>query len=178
MRQAGLLFSLSFIVFLTACGESTLKPDATAQTVVRTVFKDTGFRATDMRCPSGVPAKVGEEFECHFAGPEGPYTAYLRVTSVHGERVEFHIETLPTNDAIKPRPTEQTVTRAVFKSTGFRAHDVRCPSGVPPRIGGKFECHFTGPEGPYTAYLRIVGVKGEGVDFNIVTRRSKEPPPR
>jgi Domain of unknown function (DUF4333) len=44
-----------------------------------------------VKCPSGVDAKVGEEFECHFTGPEGPYTAHVKITSVNGQDVGFDI---------------------------------------------------------------------------------------
>ena len=49
-----------------------------------------------MRCPSGVPAKVGETFQCHFTGPEGPYTAYIRILKVEGEKAIDRIVTRPT----------------------------------------------------------------------------------
>jgi hypothetical protein len=61
------------------------------------VSSKTGFNATDVKCPSGVDAKVGQEFDCHFTGPEGkPYTAHLKITKVQGDDVEFDIETKPS----------------------------------------------------------------------------------
>lgn len=81
---------------LAGCGQATIRPNATAQTVTRFVYEHTGFRPTDVTCPSGVPAKVGVRFQCHFTGPEGPYTAYVRILSVHGQRVEDYIVTRPT----------------------------------------------------------------------------------
>jgi uncharacterized protein YndB with AHSA1/START domain len=50
-----------------------------------------------VKCPSGVDAKVGKEFECHFTGPEGKdYTAQMKVTKVEGDNVEFYIKTAPS----------------------------------------------------------------------------------
>lgn len=50
-----------------------------------------------MHCPSGVEAKVGQEFDCHFTGPEGkPYTAHMRITKVDGERVDFDVRSRPS----------------------------------------------------------------------------------
>ncbi len=72
---------------------STIRPHATEQTVADFVFKQTGFRPTDVRCPSGVQAKVGSTFECHFTGPDGPYGAQVRITSVHGQRAIDYIVT-------------------------------------------------------------------------------------
>lgn len=79
---------------LTGCG-STIKPDGAAQSVADLVSGQTSFHlnASDVSCPSGVDAKVGGEFECHFTGPEGPYTAHLHITKVDGERVEYDIKT-------------------------------------------------------------------------------------
>jgi Domain of unknown function (DUF4333) len=81
---------------LTACG-STIKPEGAAQSVVDLVSQQTDFKPTDVKCPDGVDAKVGQKFECHFTGPEDtPYTAHMEITKVDGENVEFHIETRPT----------------------------------------------------------------------------------
>lgn len=81
-----------FLVQLTAC-TSTIKPDGAAQSVTDMVTDKTGFHPTDVKCPSGVDAKVGGEFDCTFTGPEGPYKAHLKITSVDGEKVGFDIKT-------------------------------------------------------------------------------------
>jgi Domain of unknown function (DUF4333) len=78
-------------VVLAACGTATIKPAGAARSVVDVVSRQTGFRPRDVRCPSGVEAKVGNTFDCHFTGPEGPYTAHMRITSVHGRRVVFDV---------------------------------------------------------------------------------------
>jgi hypothetical protein len=82
-------------VLLTACGTSTIRPHATERTVSDFVFEQTHFRPTDVHCPSGVPAKAGGTFVCHFTGPDGKYVARVRITSVHGERVLDYIVTRP-----------------------------------------------------------------------------------
>ena len=81
------------VVLLAGCGVGTIKPHASAQTIADFVFKQTGFRPTDVRCPSGIPAKVGSTFECHFTGPDGPYAAHVRITSVQGTRAVDYIVT-------------------------------------------------------------------------------------
>ena len=81
------------VVLLAGCSVGTIRPHATEQTVADFVFKQTGFRPTDVRCPSGIPAKVGSTFECHFTGPEGPYDAHVRITSVRGQRATDYIVT-------------------------------------------------------------------------------------
>jgi Domain of unknown function (DUF4333) len=77
---------------LASCSK-TIKPDGAAKSVTDLVSEQTGFKPTDVSCPSGVEAKVGVEFECHFTGPEGPYTAHMKVTKVSGEDVVFDIKT-------------------------------------------------------------------------------------
>jgi hypothetical protein len=59
------------------------------------VSRQTEFRPNDVKCPSGVEAKVGGTFECRFTGPEGPYTAFMKIRKVDGERVLFGIRTRP-----------------------------------------------------------------------------------
>jgi Domain of unknown function (DUF4333) len=80
-------------ILLTGCGAATIRPHATEQTVAGFVVTHTGFRPTDVRCPSGVPAKVGSTFDCHFTGPDGSNIAQVRITSVHGQRAIDYIVT-------------------------------------------------------------------------------------
>lgn len=91
-----LLATVLAAALLAGCGESTIKAGQTEKTVANFVAKQTDYRPTDVRCPSGVPAKVGETFQCHFTGPEGPYTAYIRILKVEGEKAIDRIVTRPT----------------------------------------------------------------------------------
>lgn len=98
----GPLKVLAVIVFsvtlLSACGgHSAIDPTATASYVGDVVFQQTGFRPADIRCPRGIPATADGRFGCHFTGPEGPYTAYLRIVKVNGSRVAYRLETQPSN---------------------------------------------------------------------------------
>jgi Domain of unknown function (DUF4333) len=78
---------------LPACATKTIKPQGAEQSVVDVVSDQTGFRPTDVSCPSGIEAKVGVTFDCHFTGPDGPYTAHMTVTAVRGSRVDFLVDT-------------------------------------------------------------------------------------
>ena len=96
MRAALVALIASIAMVLAGCG-STIKPEGAAQSVVDLVSKQTGFKPKDVKCPSGVDAEVGKEFECHFTGPEGKdYTAQMKVTKVEGENVQFYIKTAPS----------------------------------------------------------------------------------
>jgi hypothetical protein len=86
---------------LAGCGAQgvapgTLKPEVAAKSVENLVSKQTGFDPTDVKCPSGVKAKVGQEFDCHYTGPDGHYTAHLKVTKIQGDDVLFDITTKRT----------------------------------------------------------------------------------
>ncbi|MCV7075712.1 DUF4333 domain-containing protein [Mycobacterium szulgai] len=77
--------------------KSTVKPEGAAQSVVDVVSKQTGFHPSDVHCPSGVEAKVGGQFDCHFTGPEGkPYTAHMRITKVDGDQILFDVQSRPS----------------------------------------------------------------------------------
>ena len=78
---------------LAACGVSTIKPDGAAQSVVDLVAEKTDFKPTDVTCPEGIEAKVGQEFDCKFTGPDGNYTAHMKVLKIDGEQVLFDINT-------------------------------------------------------------------------------------
>jgi hypothetical protein len=95
MRAAALI--LGAAVLLADCGKKTVKPDGAEQSVADVVTRQTGFGPTDVKCPSGVEAKVGNTFDCHFTGPETKrYVAHVRITEVQGQRVVFFVTTLPS----------------------------------------------------------------------------------
>ena len=72
---------------------------------------------------------------------------------------------------IKPDGAAQSVVDLVKKQTGFEPKDVKCPEGVEAKVGTKFECTFTGPEGSeYTADMRVTKVDGDDVEFYIETK--------
>lgn len=95
MRKALLLIPC-FAGALVGCGgTSTVKPEGAERSVVDVVSRETGFHPDDVRCPSGVEAKVGGTFECEFTGPEGPYVAHMRILKMEGEKVVFRVRTRP-----------------------------------------------------------------------------------
>jgi serine/threonine protein kinase len=73
--------------------KSIIKPEGAAQSVVDLVSEKTDFKPTDVKCPDGVEAKVGQEFDCSFTGPDGDYTAHMKVLKIDGEQVLFDINT-------------------------------------------------------------------------------------
>ena len=91
----------SMALHLAACTGSSradpnmIVPDATANYVADFVAENSPakVRPTDVTCPSGIEAKVGGEFDCHFTGPDGKYTAHLKILSVDGTRVAYDVTT-------------------------------------------------------------------------------------
>jgi hypothetical protein len=156
---------------LAGCSQkATIKPDATVKFLTDHLSKQTGFTPTDMSCPSGVEAKVGAEFECHFTGPDGPNSAHLKITKINGDDVSYDWHT--DRPYLKPDTTAKFLTDQLSSQTGFTPTDVSCPSGVEAKVGAEFECHFTGPEGPYTAHLKITKINGDDVFYDWRAYRS------
>jgi hypothetical protein len=80
---------------LAGCGTLVVKPSGAAQSIIDVVHRKTGLTPTNVSCPSGVKAKVGTTFDCHFLGPGGTkYVAHMRITGVHGHAVDFYITTV------------------------------------------------------------------------------------
>ncbi|MFZ1162933.1 DUF4333 domain-containing protein [Mycobacterium sp.] len=71
---------------------------------------------------------------------------------------------------VKPDSAAKTVYDVVSRQTGFKPNDVHCPAGVKAKLGGEFDCGFTGPEGPYVAHMRITKVDGDDVEFDVKTQ--------
>lgn len=61
------------------------------------------------------------------------------------------------------------MTDLVSEQTGFEPDDVECPDDVEAEVGERFQCTFTGPEGPYVADMEIEQVEGDEVVFQIQT---------
>ncbi len=95
MRLAVIPIVLLAFAF-TACGEKTVDADSAEETVAGLISEQTGFEPTDMSCPSDVEAKQGDTFECSFTGPEGPYTASVRITEVDGDDATFFVRSRPS----------------------------------------------------------------------------------
>jgi hypothetical protein len=91
-RTALVIFVASLALVVAGCG-STIRPEGAAKSVTDFVKRETGFTPKDVTCPDGVAAEVGVEFDCHFTGPDGDYTARVKVTKVEGDDLEFLIET-------------------------------------------------------------------------------------
>jgi hypothetical protein len=73
--------------------------------------------------------------------------------------------------------TAKYVRHVVSEKTGFSPADVKCPSDIPATVGRRLNCHFTGPDARYTAYLRIESVHGRRVFFRWKTQPSSWPAP-
>ena len=102
-RLAALVAVVASVTLLSACGGSgAIDPAVPMKYIDDVEFQQTGFRPVDVRCPSGIPARQGGRFNCHFTGPEGPYTAYLRIVKVHGHRAAFQLDSQPSS---WPAPT-------------------------------------------------------------------------
>ena len=78
---------------LAACGQSVILEKPAERTIAQFVFSHTGIRATNIHCPSGVPAKAGGSFQCHFTATDGKYVANMLITAVHGQRVDYFVRT-------------------------------------------------------------------------------------
>lgn len=78
------------VVFVViAANTKWIVPDRAAKVLTDGVTQKTGYTPTDVSCPSGVEAEVGNTFDCHFTGPDGRYTSHMKVTKVNGDYVEF-----------------------------------------------------------------------------------------
>ncbi|BBX43572.1 DUF4333 domain-containing protein [Mycobacterium simiae] len=94
---AAVTVGLMGVLAIGCSSKTTVKPDGAAQSVVDVVSKQTGFHPSDVHCPSGVEAKVGVQFDCHFTGPEGKeYVANMKITRVKGAEVDFDVNTHPS----------------------------------------------------------------------------------
>ena len=81
------------VVAFGLAGCTSVDPASAAKSVADVVASRTGFRPTDVLCPSGIDAKAGTEFECGFTGADGKqHVARLTITKLDDDHVQFDVE--------------------------------------------------------------------------------------
>jgi hypothetical protein len=93
------LIPLAAVLMVGCGGGKTVKADGAERSVSDVVSRKTGFHPTDVSCPSGVDAKAGATFDCHFTGPDGAYVAHVTIEKVEGESATFRIRSEPDRPA-------------------------------------------------------------------------------
>lgn len=93
--------AVAFIVAvpLTGCSafDVTIQPEFAARAVTDHVARETGFRPSDVSCPSGVYVDANAEFDCHYTGSDGKrYTARLTIANSGRDASGFDIEIRPS----------------------------------------------------------------------------------
>lgn len=79
------------------CGKLEVIPSGAERVVSDVVLSKTGAHITNVSCPSGISAKVGVTFDCHFNGPDGTkYTARMRIAKVKGTSVGYFVNAFPS----------------------------------------------------------------------------------
>ena len=67
IRVGAAVFIGAAALQLAACGSPTIKPDGAAQSVVDLVSEKTDFKPTDVTCPDGIEATVGQESSASYS---------------------------------------------------------------------------------------------------------------
>jgi len=79
-----------------------------------------------------------------------------------------------TESTIKPDIAAKAVVDLVAKQNNYSPTDVKCPAGIAAKVGGKFDCTFTGPRDvAYLAHMKIAKVSGANATFDIKVARDK-----
>ncbi len=88
---------LALAAVLSGCGTLEVVSSGTERVIHGFELTHRRVSVTDVSCPSGVHAKVGVTFSCHFLAPGGvKYTARMRIVKVQGTSVGYRIATYPS----------------------------------------------------------------------------------
>jgi hypothetical protein len=98
MRRAiAVVALLPAAALVGGCGKLEVTSSGAEKVVSDLVLSKTGEHIKNVSCPSGMSAKVGVTFDCHFNGPDGTkYTAHMRITKVKGTSVGYFVNTFPS----------------------------------------------------------------------------------
>jgi hypothetical protein len=93
MRKLILVPAAVMALMLGGCGTLVIIPKG-AETVIRNLVQQhTGETATNVKCPSGVHAKAGNTFNCHFAAGGKNYIAHMDILRIKGTSVYYNVST-------------------------------------------------------------------------------------
>jgi hypothetical protein len=94
VRRGALALLVAVAFAAPGCGgKKEVIATGAENTVTRFIAEKTPATAHNVSCPSGVEAEVGNTFDCTFDDQTGKhYVAHMRILSVDGSRVSFHIQ--------------------------------------------------------------------------------------
>jgi hypothetical protein len=82
-------------LLLGGCGTLVIIPKG-AETVIRNLVKEhTGETVTSVSCPSGVHAKAGNVFTCHYSAGGRNYIAHMHILRIKGQSVYYNVNSNP-----------------------------------------------------------------------------------
>jgi hypothetical protein len=82
---------------LSGCGTLEVIPSGAERVIHQLELSRAHVSVTNVSCPSGIDAKVGLTFYCHFLAPGGAkYTARMRIVKVQGTSVGYEIASYPS----------------------------------------------------------------------------------
>jgi Domain of unknown function (DUF4333) len=90
-RTTGIVVALGLL--LSGCGTLVVIPSGAEQVIKRLVFSHTGLTISNVKCPSGIHAKAGNTFDCHFTAQGQSYVAHMLITRVKGSAVYYRVTT-------------------------------------------------------------------------------------
>jgi hypothetical protein len=75
-------------------------------------------------------------------------------------------------EVLDPKTAEKNLSDAVSQETGDTPTGVSCPDGIDLKVGATFDCHFTLPDGAYTAHCTVTKVDGDKGEFDAKWNRT------
>jgi hypothetical protein len=93
MRRLTAIGAAGAALLLAGCGTLVIIPKGAENVIRNVVGQHTGLQATNVHCPSGVHAKAGNTFNCHFAADGQNFIAHMHIVRVKGTSVYYDVTT-------------------------------------------------------------------------------------
>ena len=91
MRRWAIGAVIAPAVLLAGCGTAIVIPSGAENVIRRVVRSHTGLSISHVTCPSGITAKAGNSFNCHFVAQGQSYVAHMHITKVAGSSVYYQV---------------------------------------------------------------------------------------
>lgn len=165
------LLALAPVGLLTAgCGGTPTVDRAQLEDRVSSALeKQAGSDPGGVSCPDDLPGKVGQTVRCTLDKDSDKVPLEVRVTSVHGDQVNFWIAPTVVQSSL-----EAQVSEALTREAGVAPDDISCPADLVGRVGEKMRCTLTAGSDKLGVSVKVTDVQGQHVGFDVAVDQQQQ----
>jgi uncharacterized protein DUF4333 len=152
------------LVVLTAACSDVVAKDNVAKTITDQLQKQ-NIDAQNVKCPSDLPAVIGQTVRCSFTVDGQPVDAIATVTSVDGSNVKYDITTEArpiAKDLLANKITDQVAQQARLP-----VDSATCDGDLQPTVNAMTMCTLMSRNRPMNVTVTVTKVSGGLIKYSV-----------